>query len=226
MSIRVLLAGDHRILREGLRSLLAGHSDIEVTGEAADPETAIAMARQLQPDIVVLEAEIAGARGAEITRHIRSELPPVKVVAHSAPPGRRMLAEMLRAGASGYLDRESGCDELMQALRSVAGGRPYLGPVVADRLIEEFGRHPSEIHTIDGGKPLDAPRGYAKTLTARETEVLRLLATGKRVKEIARLLHISVKTVESHRQNMMDKLEIHSAIELVRYALREGLATV
>lgn len=224
MSIRILLAGEHRILREGLRSLLARHADIEVTGEAADPETALAMARQLKPDIVVLETEIAGAKGVEITRLIRSELPTVKVVAHSAPAGRRMLAEILRAGASGYLDRESGSDELIQALRSVAGGRPYLGPVVADRLIEEF-THQAAEQPADGSTS-ESPRGYAKTLTAREVEVLRLLATGKRVKEIARLLHISVKTVESHRQNMMDKLEIHSAIELVRYALREGLATV
>ncbi|HUK16120.1 MAG TPA: response regulator transcription factor [Bryobacteraceae bacterium] len=225
MSIKVLLAGDHRILREGLRSLLAGQSDIEVTGEASDPETTIAMARQLKPDIVVLEAEIAGAKGVEITRLIRGELPSVKVIAHSAPAGRRMLAEMLRAGASGYLDRESGSDELIQALRSVAGGRPYLGPVVADRLIEEFTHQTAEQPAEPRSTP-DPPRAYAKALTAREVEVLRLLATGKRVKEIARLLHISVKTVESHRQNMMDKLEIHSAIELVRYALREGLATI
>ena len=225
MSIRILLAGDHRILREGLRSLLAAHGDFEVTGEAADPETALAMARQLKPDIVILEAEIAGDRGVEIARMIRSELPPVKVIAHSAPAGRRMLAEMLRAGANGYLDRESGADELLLALRSVANGSPYLGPVVADRLIDEFTPEPAA-RPAESGKESERSRNYAKTLTAREIEVLRLLATGRRVKEIARVLHISVKTVESHRQNMMDKLEIHSAIELVRYALREGLATV
>jgi DNA-binding NarL/FixJ family response regulator len=225
MSIRVLLAGDHRILREGLRSLLNGHGDIEIAGEAADPAATLALARDLRADIVILDSEIAGDKGVETTRMIRSELPPVKVIAHSAPPGKRLLAEMLRAGANGYLGRESGCDELMQAVRSVAAGRPYLGPVMADSLIDEFAHHSSPSGSAKPGGT-EPQRGYSKTLTAREVEVLRLLASGKRVKEIARLLHISVKTVESHRQNMMDKLEIHSAVALVRYALREGLATV
>jgi len=225
MSIKVLLAGDHRILREGLRSLLNGHGDIEIAGEAADPATTLALARDLRADVVILDAEIAGDKGVETTRMIRSELPPVKVIAHSAPAGKRLLAEMLRAGASGYLGRESGCDELMQAVRSVAAGRPYLGPVMADRLIDEFAHHSPSSDAAKAGIA-EMQRGYSKALTAREVEVLRLLASGKRVKEIARLLHISVKTVESHRQNMMDKLEIHSAVALVRYALREGLATV
>lgn len=225
MSIRILLAGDHRILREGLRSLLNGQGDIEIAGEAADPAATLVMARDLRADVVILDAEIAGDKGVETTRMIRSELPPVKVIAHSAPAGKRLLAEMLRAGANGYLGRESGYDELMQAVRSVAAGRPYLGPVAADRLIDEFAHN-----SISSGSAklnrIGSERGYTKALTAREIEVLRLLASGKRVKEIARLLHISVKTVESHRQNMMDKLEIHSAVALVRYALREGLATV
>ena len=227
MSIRVLLTGDHRIVREALSYLLAKHADIEIAGEAADPEKAIAMARELTPDIVILEAEMGGAKGVEITRQIRADLPAVKVIAHSAPAGRRMLADMLRAGASGYLDRESGFDELLQAVHSVAAGRPYLGSMAADSLIEEFTRQPAAIAAAASqGTSSERPRPYPKTLTAREIEVLRLLATGKRVKEIARILHISVKTVESHRQNMMDKLDIHNAIELARYALREGLASV
>jgi DNA-binding NarL/FixJ family response regulator len=226
MRTRVLLAGDHRVLREGVRSLLAQHTDIEIAGEAADAEAAVSAVRDARPDIVLLEAGMSGARGVEITRRIRGEFASVRVIAHSPPAGRRMLADMLRAGASGYLDRESGCDELLQAIRSVAAGRPYLGPLAADSLMDEFaGRARAAKATVAENAP-ERPQTYLKTLTAREIEVLRLLATGKRVKEIARILHISVKTVESHRQNMMDKLEIHSAIELARYALREGLASV
>ena len=224
MSTRILLAGDHCVLRVGLRCLLAQCSDLEVAGEAGDVDATMASIRALTPDIALLEAEMAGARGVEIARRIRHEYPTVRVIVHSAPPGRRMLADMLRAGASGYLDRASSCEELMQAIHSVAAGRPYLGPLAADSLMEEFAPRPET--PVDGAPGLDQKTSYASILTAREIEVLRLLATGKRVKEIARILHISVKTVESHRQNMMDKLEIHNAIELARYALREGLVSI
>jgi DNA-binding NarL/FixJ family response regulator len=222
MSIRVIVAGDHRILREGLCGLLAHREGIEVLGEAADAESTMALCRERSPEIVILETDMSGGTGVGITSRIRAQFPGVKVIAHSAPAGRRILGSMLRAGASGYLDRESGFDELLKALDSVATGRPYLGTIAADSLIEELTIPPH----AGTDRISDSSRIYAKALTAREIEVLRLLATGKRVKEIARILHISVKTVESHRQNMMDKLEIHNAIELARYALREGLATV
>lgn len=221
MSIKVLLADDHRILREGLCCLLAQHDDIEIAGEAADGQAVLARCRELQPDIVLLDIGIAGGSGIEVTRQVRAELPSVKVIAHSAPPGRGILGAILHAGASGYLDRGSGTDELIDALRSVSAGRPYLCNVPAHSLIEEF----SESQRASEAPP-ERPRKPVKVLTAREIEVLRLLAIGMRVKEIARALNISVKTVESHRQNMMDKLEIHNAIELARYALREGLASV
>jgi DNA-binding NarL/FixJ family response regulator len=221
MSIKVLLAGDDRILLDGLCCLLARHDDIEVAGAAADGQAVAARCRELRPDIVLLDAGIGGASGAEITQQVRAETPSVKVIAHSAPPGRGVLAAILRAGASGYLDRGSGEDELINALRAVSAGRPYLGGLAPDNAIGEFTEPPP--------KPQAAPersRRPPKLLTAREIQVLRLLASGMRVKEIARVLNISVKTVESHRQNMMDKLEIHNAIELARYALREGLASV
>lgn len=220
MSIKVLLAGDDRILLDGLCCLLARHDDIEVTG-AADGQTVIAGCRELQPDIVLLDAGIAGAGGEDITRRLRAEVPSVKVIAHSAPPGRAVLGAILRAGASGYLDRGSGVDELVKVLRSVSAGRPYPGNVPADNTMEEL--TPSPPGSDAAFQRLRRP---PRVLTAREIQVLRLLATGMRVKEIARALNISVKTVESHRQNMMDKLEIHNAIELARYALREGLASV
>jgi len=220
MSIRVLLAGDHRILQDGLRCLLARHPGIEVVGEAVDGDSIVALCRDLRPNIVLLEAGMAEGAGVEIASRIHVGSPGVKIIAHSVPAGRRMLAGMLRAGASGYLDRNSGSDHLMKALESIAAGRSYFEAVATSLVDELTACEPAKAHNAE------QTRARAKTLTAREIEVLRLLATGKRVKEIARILHISVKTVESHRQNMMDKLEIHNAIELARYALREGLASV
>jgi DNA-binding NarL/FixJ family response regulator len=222
MCIRVLLADHQRIVREGLCSLLAHCTDVKLVGEAADGETAIAAARKLRPDIVILEAALPGVDGVEATRRIRVELPEVKVVALSAQSDRRTVIDMLRAGASAFLAKESGFDELLEAVRSVRDGRPYLGIMATGSLIDELTGHMA----LAGKTHVEHPREHAKTLTAREVEVLQLLASGKRVKEIARVLGISVKTVESHRQNMMDKLQIHSAIELTRFALREGLASV
>jgi len=217
MSIRILLADDHRILREGLRSLLAQQADITVVGEASDGETAVALARELRPYIVIMDVVMPGLGGVEATRQIRSGLRDTKVIGLSMHSDRRFVSEMLRAGALGYLVKDSAFEELNQAVRAVMEGRPYLSAVITGSLVEDFVRQATtqERQTM----PLHM-------LTSREQEVLRMLADGKRVKEIAHSLNISVKTVESHRQNIMDKLEIHSTIELARYALREGLTSI
>ncbi len=218
MSIRILLADDHRILREGLRSLLAQQPDVTVVGEASDGDTAIALARQLRPDLIIMDVVMPGTDGIAATRQIRAECPETKVIALSMHSDRRFVSEMVRAGALGYLVKDSAFEELHQAVRTVMSNRPYLSAVITGTLVEDFVRQTSNTE-----RPPVSP---LHMLTGREQEVLRLLADGKRVKEIAHLLNISAKTVESHRQNIMDKLEIHSTIELTRYALREGLTSI
>jgi DNA-binding NarL/FixJ family response regulator len=217
MSIRILLADDHRILREGLRSLLAQQADITVVGEASDGETAVALARELRPDIVIMDVVMHGLGGVEATRQIRTELRDTKVIGLSMHSDRRFVSEMLRAGALGYLVKDSAFEELNLAVRTVMEGRPYLSAAITGSLVEDFVRQSC------AQERQETPM---QMLTSREQEVLRLLADGKRVKEIAHQLNISAKTVESHRQNIMDKLEIHSTIELTRYALREGLTSI
>ena len=218
MNIRILLADDHRILREGLRSLLAQQPDITVVGEASDGASVVALARELQPDLVIMDVVMPGIDGITATRQIRAECPNTRVIGLSMHSDRRFVSEMVRAGALGYLVKDSAFEELNQAVRSVMANRPYLSAVITGTLVEDFVRQASAQE-----RP---PASPLQMLTGREQEVLRLLADGKRVKEIAHLLTISAKTVESHRQNIMDKLEIHSTIELTRYALREGLTSI
>jgi DNA-binding NarL/FixJ family response regulator len=203
---------------EGLRSLLAQQPDITVVGEASDGNAAVALARQLRPDLVIMDVVMPGIDGVVATRQIRVECPETRVIALSMHADRRFVSEMVRAGALGYLVKDSAFEELNQAVRSVMTNRPYLSAVITGTLVEDFVRQTSALD-----RPPVSP---LHMLTGREQEVLRLLADGKRVKEIGHLLNISVKTVESHRQNIMDKLEIHSTIELTRYALREGLTSI
>ena len=218
MSIRILLADDHRILREGLRSLLAQQPDINVVGEASDGETAVSLALQLRPDLVIMDVVMPGLDGVAATRRIHAECPDTRVIALSMHSDRRFVSEMVRAGALGYLVKDSAFEELNQAVKTVMANRPYLSAVITGALVEDFVRQTSTQER--------QPAYPLRMLTTREQEVLRLLADGKRVKDIARDLNISAKTVESHRQNIMDKLEIHSTIELTRYALREGLTSI
>jgi DNA-binding NarL/FixJ family response regulator len=218
VSIRIVLADDHRILREGLRSLLAQQPDITVVGEASDGNAVVALARQLRPDLIIMDVVMPGTDGVTATRQIRAQCPETKVIALSMHSDRRFVSEMVRAGALGYLVKDSAFEELNQAVRTVMSNRPYLSAVITGTLVEDFVRQTNALER--------RPVSPLHMLTAREQEVLRLLADGKRVKEIAHLLGISAKTVESHRQNIMDKLEIHSTIELTRYALREGLTSI
>ncbi|MBI5439747.1 MAG: response regulator transcription factor [Deltaproteobacteria bacterium] len=214
MSTTILLVDDHRIVREGLRTLLGQQPDLEVVGEAADGRDAVAQARLLKPDAIVMDIAMPELNGVEATRLILAELPTARIVALSMYADRRFVAEILRAGALGYVLKDGAFEELVLAIRTITEGKTYLSPSIAGLVVEELMQR-----TAAPGSP------SLGGLTPRERQVLKLLADGMRPREIAQELSISVKTVEVHKQNLMNKLEIHTASELTRFAIREGLTT-
>jgi len=215
VGIRVLLADDHMIMRQGLRTLLENENDLDVVGEAEDGRQAVQKARELVPDVVIMDAAMPGLNGMEATRRILDELNSVRIVALSMHSDKRFVGEMLRAGASGYLLKESAFEELALAIRAVAKGQIYLSPAVAGSVVEGY---------VSSPRRTRHPAGSA--LTAREREVLQLLAEGQTTKHIAARLGLSPKTVSTHRANIMAKLEVASVAELTKYAVREGLTSL
>jgi len=213
MSTTILLVDDHRIVREGLRTLLGQQPDLEVVGEAADGRDAVMQARLLRPDVIVMDIAMPELNGVEATRLILAELPQARIVALSMYADRRFVAEILRAGALGYVLKDGAFEELALAIRTITEGKTYLSPSIAGLVVEELLQRTS----APGSPSLGG-------LTPRERQVLKLLADGMRPREIALELAISVKTVEVHKQNLMNKLEIHTASELTRFAIREGLS--
>jgi len=211
MSIRILLADDHKIVREGLRALLEKQPGMEVIAEAEDGRTTVRLARELSPDVVIMDVAMPDLNGIGATDQIIAEAPDVKVVALSMHSDRRFVMEMFKAGASGYLLKDCAFEELARAVRAVAAGQTYLSPGIAGVVIKDYVRRLSETNSA------------FSILTSREHEVLQLLAEGKSTKQIASRLHVSVKTVETHRRHIMEKLDIHSVAELTKYAIREGL---
>ncbi|MBK8598333.1 MAG: response regulator transcription factor [Holophagales bacterium] len=214
MSTTILLVDDHRIVREGLRTLLGQQPDLTVVGEASDGRDAVAQACLLRPDVIVMDIAMPELNGVEATRLILAQLPAVRIVALSMYADRRFVAEILRAGALGYVLKDGAFEELALAIRTVTEGKTYLSPSIAGLVVEELVRR-----TETPGSP------SLGGLTPRERQVLKLLADGMRPREIAQELAISAKTVEVHKQNLMNKLEIHTASELTRFAIREGLST-
>jgi len=213
MTIRILLADDHKIVREGLRTLIGKQPGLEVVGEANSGRMALNLARELKPDMVIMDITMPDLNGIEATRQIHSEIPGVKVIALSMHSDKRLVAGILMAGASGYLLKED-CDsvELARAIQAVASNQTYLSPKIGEVVIKDYVRHLS----ITTSSPFSI-------LTPREREVLQFLAEGKSTKEIASSLHLSVKTIETHRNKIMEKLDIHSIAELTKYAIRERL---
>ncbi len=212
--IRILIADDHKIMREGLRALIDKEIGMEIIGEAKDGQTTVKLARKLTPSIIVMDIGMPELNGIECTRQILSDNPKAKVLALSMHSDRRFVTEMLRAGASGYLLKDAAFEELIRAVRTVASGRSYLSPDIAGSVIENYVRQSS---------PTPEKISAFSVLTNREREVLQLLAEGNTTKEIAATLFVSVKTVETHRRNIMKKLDLHSVAELTKYAVREGL---
>jgi two-component system response regulator NreC len=215
MSIRILLADDHKIVRDGLRTLIERQSEMEVVGEAENGRKAVQLTLELVPDVVVMDVTMADLNGIEATRQIHKEQPCIKIIALSMHSDRRFVAGMLKAGASGYLLKDCAFEELASAIHRVVSNRTYLSPGITDIVVKDYIQE----------SPMK-PTSPFSVLTAREREVLQLLAEGASTKEIAKSLYVSVKTVETHRMQIMDKLRIHSIAELTKYAVREGLTSL
>jgi DNA-binding NarL/FixJ family response regulator len=212
MNIKVLLADDHKIVREGLRSLLERESDMTVIAVADNGRMAVQLAKELLPDVVVMDIAMPEMNGIEATRRLTAESSEIKVLALSMHSAKRFVVEVLSVGAKGYLLKDCAADELVRAIRTVASDKIYLSPDVADQIVKDYVKH------LPDSKP-----SALNILSTREKEVLQLIAEGRNTKEIAFTLNVSIKTVETHRQQIMKKLNLQSVAGLTRYAIREGL---
>lgn len=213
MSIRIVLADDHQMLRSALAGLLDAVPDFEVVAQADNGRVAVELAEEFRPDVVILDITMPVLNGIEATRRIREVCPGVRVLALSMHAENRFVTEALRAGASGYVLKMADFDELAAAVRSVAGGGTHVSPELAGQVIREL------------ADQVPAP-DPAYHLSDREREVLQLLADGRSSKESAQLLHVSVKTIDSHRRQVMQKLGLGSVAELTKYAIKSGLTSL
>ena len=213
--IRVLLADDHRILRDGIRALFDDQADIEVIGEAADGLTTVKMVAQLQPDVVVMDIAMPLLNGLEATRQIRRDHPQVKVLILTMHENEEYIRQVLAAGALGYVLKDAAARDLLGAIRAVNQGEAVLSPAITRLVIEDYLRW-GDIRAED----------TADGLTPREREVLQLIAEGYTNKEIAEILSLSVKTIQSHRTNLMGKLDLHDRGELIKYAIQKKIIDI
>ena len=208
-----MLVDAQRMLREALRIILGNAGDIILVAEADDGAAALALARKLAPDVVVMDIGLVGMSGIETTRRMLAENPGIKVLGLSAFADQRMVLQMLEAGARGYVDKSAGSEELLRGIRAVAQGGTYLYAQAAEAIVDSLRKR-----SLQGSR--------SQTLGRREREVLQLLASGKTSNRIAEALGIATGTVEVHRRNIMRKLDLHNVAELTRYAIREGLTSV
>lgn len=216
MAIRVFIADDHKLFREGLKELVNKQPQMNVVGEAGDGQSTFRMIRDVHPDVIIMDISMPDLNGIEATRQILAENPDVKILALSMHSDRRYVSQMLRAGAKGYLLKEAATEELATAVKTVCRNLTYLSPDIAGDVVDSHVRHRTEP---------EESSAYT-VLSNREREVLQLLAEGNSTKETAGKLFVSVKTVETHRRNIMGKLEIHSVAQLTKYAVREGLTAI
>ena len=215
MSVRIILADDHKIMREGLRALLAKQKEIEVIAEADSGRGVIELCSQLHPDVVVIDISMPDLNGIDAARQITRQAPDIKVIALSMHSDKKYVKEMLAAGASGYLLKDAAFEELGMAIATVLKNKTYLSPQITDTVVKDY---------VNENVPHNSIASTA--LSAREREVLQLIAEGKSTRDIAAKLYVSVKTIETHRKQIMDKLGLNSIAELTKYAIREGLTSV
>jgi DNA-binding NarL/FixJ family response regulator len=206
--MRILLADDHAVVRQGFGRILAAQSDMEVIGEAGNGREAVELAEQLKPDVVVMDVSMPELNGIEATRRLMKAAPRTRVLALSMHKDSVYVREILRAGAQGFLLKDANDLDLLAAVRAVGQGQGYISPSVSEAVLSDYRKHVSD--------PIDL-------LTSREREVLQLIAEGKTNKEIAAALNLSVYTVDAHRGRIMEKLNLHSTGEIVRFAMRNGL---
>ena len=212
---KIIIAEDHRILRAGLKSLLASKTEFDVVGEAEDGLTAIKLVRDMKPDLVLLDLSMPTLDGLSAMRDITKMCPETKILALTVHTDEDYVLEAFNAGADGYCLKDAGRTELLMAIESVFSGKPYLSPGIADKVLEGY---------LEGRQKIKSTSSW-DTITPREREVLKLIGEGYKNKEIADLLCISVKTVEKHRSNIMNKLDLHNAAALTAYAIDKGLVT-
>ena len=208
--LRIVVADDHTLMRSGLVGLLQGMSDVEVVGEAGDGREALRLAKELQPDIVVMDISMPELNGLDAAERVKQNSVKTKVIILSMHANEEYVAQALKAGASGYLLKDAATNELELAVKVVAQGQFYLSPSISRQVVDSY---------LHGG-----PTGL-DLLSPRQREILQLIAEGKSTREIAEILHLSVKTIESHRAQLMERLDIHDVAGLIRYALRKGLIT-
>ena len=214
MSVRVLLADDHEIVRVGLRSVIEKEEGMEVVAEADTGRAAVELARKLKPAVVLIDITMPDLNGIDATRRMVADVPGIKVIALSMHADKRYVAAMLTAGARSYLLKDCVSDEIGPAVRAVLAGEVYLARKVAGIVVKDY------VEQLENDEETSGP------LTGREREVLQLVAEGRSTKEMAAALHVSIKTIETHRRQIMDKLELYSVAELTKYAIRQGLTSL
>lgn len=216
MSIKILIVDNHGILRSGVKLIIDQTDDMKIVGQACDGHEGIELARKLKPDVVLMDISMPGLNGIEATKEIVSENPDIKILALSAYCNRRFVKDMLKAGASGYALKDTMADELIYAIKSVHAGRRYLSEKVTKLIVDDYAQ----------GGSSDSAEELLDKLTTRERELLQLIAENKTTKEAAKLLHVSVKTIEARRLNIIKKLGVSGTAELTKIAIREGLTSI
>ncbi|MBI9016686.1 MAG: response regulator transcription factor [Phycisphaerae bacterium] len=214
MATTVLIADDHQIMREGLKNLIDQQDGMQVIGEAGDGRRAVELTQEHSPNVVIMDVSMPGLNGIEATRQIKNQNPATKVLALSVHPGRHFVSDMLKAGAAGYLLKNCAFKEMKIAIDTLLEDHTYLSPGLTDVIVEDY------VKQLNSGQT-----AVCAGLSSREREVLQLIAEGNSTKQIAQLLHVSAKTVATHREHIMSKLSIHNVVDLTKYAVREGLTS-